>query len=151
MARQTLALNSVSKLYENSAGFPKVTFQFTYKFSRDGGAQGSIALTQLDGPIPNGFVVQNSFLDVTTPLGSAGLATAAVTTGQGAGDLVVATLISIAPFSTTGPKVTIPLLGTIATWIKMTADRSPAIVVAVADLNAGSLNLFVEGFLSLAP
>lgn len=132
-------------------GWPKKTYQFTYKFSRDGGAAGSIALAQLDGPIPSNFVLQNSFLDITTALGSAGLATAAVTTGQGAGDLVVATAFSIAPFSTTGPKITIPLLGTIATWIKMTADRSPALVVAIADLNAGAFNLFCEGYLSVAP
>lgn len=130
------------------AGWPKKTFQFTYDFSVNGGAQGSIALTQIDGPLPNTFVLQNSFIDVVTPLGSGGLALAAVTTGQGAGDLVVATLFSGAPFSTTGPKVTIPLLGTIATWLKMTANRSPALVVSIADVNAGRFNLFCEGYLS---
>src|SRR5438552_2812540 len=130
------------------AGWPKKTYQFVYDFSVNGGVAGTIALTQLDGPLPNTFVLQNSFLDVITPLGSAGLALAAVTTGQGAGDLVVAGAFSIAPFSTTGPKVTIPLLGTINTWIKMTADRSPALVVSIANLNAGKLNLFCEGYLS---
>jgi hypothetical protein len=130
------------------AGWPKKTFQFVYDFSVLGGSAGSIPLTQLDGPLPDTLILQNAFIDVITPLGSAGLALAALTTGQGAGDLVVATAFSGAPFSSTGPKVTIPLLGTILTWVKMTGNRSPALVVSIADLSAGKFNLFCEGYVS---
>lgn len=149
MAIQTLILNTTNRLYEPLGGQPKTVYQFVYDFSVNGGAQGTIALTQVNGALPTGFIVQNSFVDILTQLGSGGAAVAAVTSGQGAGDLVAATVIAGAPFSTAGPKITIPLLGTIATWIKMTAGRTPALVVTIADLNAGKFNMFVEGVLSV--
>ncbi len=127
----------------------KQSYQFTYSFAVNGGAQGTILLTQVDGPIPDDFVIQNAWIDVLTILGSAGAAEAALTSGQGAGDLVAATVIAGAPWSTTGAKVTIPLIGTINTWVRTTAVRSPAIVVTVADLNAGRFHLFVEGYVSV--
>lgn len=126
----------------------KQVLQFVYDFAVLGGAAGSISLTQISGGLPNNFIIQNAFLDIITPLGSAGAATGAVTTGQLANDLVSATVVAGAPFSTTGPKVTIPLIGTIGTWIKTTAARTPALVVASADLNAGKFNLFIEGVIS---
>lgn len=148
MARQTLALNTTNKLYENTAGFPKASYQFVYDFSVLGGATGTILLTALDGALPNNLVIQNAFLDIITPLGSGGAAVVAVTTGQGANDLVAATVIAGAPFNTAGPKVNVPLIGTVATWIKTTAQRSPAFVVSISALNAGKANLFIEGYLS---
>lgn len=130
------------------AASAKAAYGFVYNFATLGGAQGTIPLTALTTAIPNNFVIQNAFLDVITPLGSGGAATAAVTTGQSAGDLVAATVVIGAPFSVTGPKVMIPLFGTIATWIKTTSTRTPAIVIALADLNAGKFNVFVEGYVS---
>lgn len=144
-------------VYQRSAGVyavvanlkgSKVSYKFVYDFAVLGGATGSIALTQVDGPLPDKFIMQNVLLDVITPLGTGGAATAALTTGQGAGDLVAATLVAGVPWSTAGLKVTTILLGTIATLIKATAQRSPALVVAIAALNAGKFNLFVEGYLS---
>jgi len=128
------------------AGWPKKTFQFVYDFSVVGGTTGSIALTQSDGPLPNNFIVQNVLMQIKTPLTSVGLATAALTTGQSVGDLVAATVVAGVPWSTIGLKVTTVLLGTIATQLLLTADRSPALVVAVANLNGGAFALFVEGF-----
>lgn len=148
MPISSLVLDDTTKLYVTGSGAPKSIYQFVYSFAINGGAQGTIALTQTNGPLPTNFVLMNSFVDVITPLGSAGLSLAALTTGQSANDLVVATAFSGAPFSTGGPKVTLPLIGTVATWIKMTGNRNPAIVVSVADLNAGKLNLFCEGCLS---
>jgi len=148
MAIQMLTLNSSNKLYETGVGAGKSIFQFVYSFADLGGATGSIPLTQINGPIPNNFIVQNAFVDVISGFTGGAGSTGALTTGQGAGDLVIATVIAGAPFSTTGPKVTIPLFGTIATWIKATADRSPALVVAVNAVTAGKFNLFVEGALS---
>lgn len=147
MAIATVTKNLTTGLYEFPGGVPKAVYQFVYDFAVLGGAQASIPLTQLNGALPNNFVIQNAFLDVLTPLTGA-LAVAAVTTGQAANDLVVATVIAGAPFSAGGVKVTIPLIGTIATWIKTTAQRSPAIVISVANVTAGKFNLFLEGYLS---
>lgn len=148
MAIQTIVSNTTSKFYEFLGGQPKAIYQFTYDFAVNGGAQGSINLTQINGPLPSNFVIQNALVDVITALGSGGAATAALTTGQSAGDLQTATVAAGAPWSSAGMKATTILLGTIATQIKTTAQRTPALVVAIADLNAGKLNLFIEGFLS---
>lgn len=126
----------------------KQTFMFTYDFATLGGAVGSITLTQHDGPLPDDFIIQNAFIDVITPLASGGAATGALTTGQSAGDLVAATVVAGAPWSTTGQKITIPLLGTIATWIKTTDERDPTLVIATAALTAGAFNVFLEGYVS---
>jgi len=139
---------ATQSLGEMSVGSFKQTFQYVYDFTVLGGATGSIPLTQINGPLPNNFIIQNAFIDVISGLTAGALATGAVSSGQSAGDLVIATLIAGAPFSTTGPKITIPLLGTIASWIKTSAQRSPALVVAVNAITAGKFNLWVEGVLS---
>lgn len=148
MAISALTLDDVTKLYVPGSGAPKSIYQFVYDFTVNGGAVGSIPLTQINGPLPNNFLIQNCCMDVITGLTGGAGATGAVTSGQAANDLVIATIVAGAPFSTTGPKITIPLLGTIATWIKTTAQRSPALVVAVNAFTAGKFNLWVEGIIS---
>lgn len=148
MARQTLALNTTNKLYENTAGFPKASYQFVYDFSVLGGATGTIPLTASDGALPNNFVVQNVLVDMITGLIGGVGSTVALTTGQTVNDLVAATVVAGAPWSTTGLKATLVLMGTIATLIKTTSTRSPAIVVAVNALTAGKFNVFIEGYFS---
>lgn len=146
MAIQTLILNTTTKLYELLGGQPKAVYQYTYDFAVNGGLQGSIPLTQINGALPDKFIAQNVIVDEITPLASGGLALIALTTGQSAGDLVVASAVGGAPWSSAGLKATLILLGTIASQIKMTAARTPAIVVSIADLNAGKFSLLVEGF-----
>lgn len=126
----------------------KRTFRFTYDFATHGGAVGAITLTARDGALPNNFIIQNAFLDVLTAFTTAAAGEGAVSTGQGAGDLVAATVVSGAPYSSTGRKVTIPLLGTIGTWIKTTAARSPTFTISVGAITAGKFNLFIEGYIS---
>lgn len=133
---------------DNLVSGKKTFYKFVYDFSVLGGAQGTIPLTQANGTLPNNFIVQNVLVDVITPLGSAGLALIAATTGQSAGDLIAAAAVGGAPWSSTGLKATLVLLGTVATQIKTTATRTPALVVSIADLNAGKLNIFLEGYLS---
>lgn len=148
MPISSLVLNDSTKLYQTLGGQPKAIYQFVWDFAVLGGTVGSIPLTQINGPLPNNFIIQNASMDVITGLTGGAGATGAVTSGQVANDLVIATLVAGAPFSTAGPKVTIPLLGTVATWIKTTAQRSPALVIAVNAFTAGKFNLFVEGVLS---
>ena len=132
----------------NPVALVQRTYKFTYDFAVNGGAVSTIVLSQADGPLPTNFVIQNASLDILTALTSGGAATAGLGTPQGAGDLVTATLISGAPWSSTGPKATAVLLATVGTWIKTTAGRSPAIVVGLFALTAGKFHLFVEGYVS---
>jgi len=118
---------------------------FSYSYATQGGAQGTIKLRQPYGPLPSGFIIQNAFIHVDTALGSAGAATAALTSGESANDIVSATVVAGAPWSSTGNKVTIPLQGTIATWITLTAAREPSLVIATADLNGGAFYLYIMG------
>lgn len=143
------SVNTTAAVYVANTGLGlKSIYKFIYDFSVLGGATGSIPLTQTDGPLPASFVVQNVFIDVLSGLTGGVGATGAITTGQAAGDLVIATIVAGAPFSTTGLKVTVSLLGTIATWVKTTAERSPALVIAVNAVTAGKFNLMVEGVIS---
>lgn len=110
-----------------------------YDFAVDGGAVGSIVLRSNDGPIPNGSIVTNGILEVTTALDSGGSATAAVQV-QAANDTINAAAFGGAPWSSTGRKSTIPV-GTGATSLKTTAERNPTLVVATAALTAGKFTL----------
>lgn len=123
----------------------RTTYGYKYKFANDGGAAGDIVLT--GNALTPGFIVRQAILDVITAPTSGGGATIAVSTGQGAGDLVAATGIAGAPWSTTGIKDTIPV-DTAATSIKMTGIRLPKITIATADLIGGEFNLFIEGWVS---
>jgi hypothetical protein len=122
-------------------------YVYNYDFSRDGGSQGSIALSPSSGSqggnLPSGFVITGAILEVITPLDSAGhTATVALSSGESAGDLQAATIVSGAPWSTTGLKALTALL-------KTTGSDAPAMVVAVQDLTAGKFMLHIEGYLSM--
>jgi hypothetical protein len=115
-----------------------------YSFAVDGGAISTIPLrgsAGSQGPIPSGSVILEAFLDVTTGFTTGSAATAALTV-EAANDLVSATLVSGAPYSTTGLKATLPVF-TAATMIKLTADRTPSIVIATGTITAGVLALVI--------
>ena len=120
------------------------TWTGTYSFARDGGATGSIVLASDDGPLPIGSYVVGGFIDVATPLSTldasaAGPSTAALQV-NGANDLVSATSVGGAPWSSTGNKDIIPD-STGSTAIELTAERQPTMVVAVEALDAGAFTL----------
>lgn len=123
---------------EGTPGVKEVSGE--YDFAVDGGAVGTITLRG-DNRIPNGSVVLGGYIDVTTLVTSGGAATLAAQV-QGAGDLVAATVVSGAPWSTTGVKSVVPVF-TGASAIKLTAERSLAVVVAVAALTAGKFKVVV--------
>lgn len=110
-----------------------------YDFTRDGGAISTIILRSEDGPIPAGSYIVSGVLDILTLFTTGTAATAALTV-EGANDLVSATVVSGAPYSTTGLKSIIPV-GTGATAIKTTATRAPSIVIATGTITAGKLRL----------
>lgn len=115
------------------------SYRGEYDFAVDGGAVSTIVLRSNDGPIPAGSYVVEGLVEVLTPFTTAAGATAALTV-EGANDVVSATIVSGAPYSTTGIKDIVPTL-TAATIIKTTVDRAPSIVIATGAVTAGKLRL----------
>lgn len=110
-----------------------------YDFAVDGGAISTIVLRSNDGPIPAGSYIMSGILDILTLFTTGSAATAALTV-EAANDIVSATVVSGAPYSTTGLKSIIPV-GTGATAIKTTVSRAPSIVIATGTITAGKLRL----------
>lgn len=109
-----------------------------YDFAVDGGAVSSIPMrggaATLGGGIPSGAVVTSGYIEVDTPLTSGGAATVAVT-AESAGDIQAAAAVTGAPWSTTGRKAIT------FTGAKMTANRTPTVVVAAFALTAGKFRV----------
>lgn len=107
-----------------------------YDFAVDGGAQGTLALR--GDAMPSGAIVENMLIRVLTILAGA-TATVALTTGESAGDLLAASAISGAPWSTTGAKR--GALTASSTPITLTATRTVSAVIATANLTAGKFEV----------
>jgi hypothetical protein len=135
------------QLGDQVIGRKKLMLKCNYLFSRDGGAVSTIALkdvlTGKDCKLPNKAIIHDVLFDAYTAVTSGGSATVAFTTGQNSGDLKAAT----AKASWTGLVAGVPV-GTAATSVKLTAERTISAVVATAALTAGKINVFIEYFLS---
>jgi hypothetical protein len=124
-----------------------------YNFARQGGAVGTLKLIYPPDPafpggapsgtLPANAIVTGCYIDVITAPTSGGSATIALSTGQGAADLLAAT----AKASFTGIMACIPV-GTAATAIKLTADSVPTLTIATAALTAGVINVHIQYVLS---
>lgn len=116
---------------------------YLYDFAKMGGAVGDIFLR--GHSLPKGAVVTNSYMDVLTAITS-GTSTATVAVAvEGAGDVQAATLVSAAPWSTTGLKdTTNPEPGVETGYIKTTTHRHPKVTVAVEALTAGKFYVVLE-------
>ena len=122
-----------------------------YKFSRDGGAVSTIDLKlpgedEVAATLPDNAVIWDGCIDVLTAVTSGGAAEMSLQ-ANAADDLVIATVVAGAPWSTTGLKVIIPV-GSVATAIKLTAARTIQSAVSVAVLTAGEFNVFLFYLLS---
>lgn len=112
-----------------------------FDFAVDGGAVSTITLrspraVSTGNDIPAGSVIEGGYVEVDTGFTSGGAATLAASL-ESAGDLVAATVVSGAPWSTTGRKAVIPVF-TAAASVKTTVKRSITVTVAVAALTAGA-------------
>ncbi|MFC3986797.1 hypothetical protein [Streptosporangium jomthongense] len=117
-----------------------------YDFAVDGGAVSTITLRSAPGDsngndIPAGSVIVGGYIEVDTAVTSGGSATVGVNS-EGAGDLLAATAVSGAPWSTTGRKAITPVF-TAGTSVKTTARRNLAIAIATAALTAGKFRVVV--------
>jgi hypothetical protein len=106
-----------------------------YSFATDAGAIGTIVLRSNDGQIPAGSVIEGGYLEVDTLFTTGTAATAAITV-EAANDIISATIVSGAPYSTTGRKSIIPAF-TGATTVKTSVARSPSMVIATGTITAG--------------
>jgi hypothetical protein len=112
--------------------------QGEYDFAVDGGAIGTIALRgggALGGLIPAGSVLLGGYIEIDTGFTTSTAATMAVQ-AEAANDLQTATVVSGAPFSTTGRKAIVPVW-TAATTVKTTAARALTAVIATGTITAG--------------
>lgn len=123
---------------EGTGGLKEVRGE--YDFAVQGGAVSTIVLTG-DNAIPAGSIVMGGLIEVDTVVTSGGAATLGVNL-ESAGDILAATVVSGAPWSSTGRKSVIPVF-TGATTVKTTVSRSLAVTVAVAALTAGKFRVIL--------
>lgn len=112
-----------------------------YDFAVQGGAIGTVNLVGEDGKavvLPNKAVVVDCLIDVLTQGATSASGTLALGTGQAGNDLKAAT----AAASYTGRVACVPV-GSAATVIKLTADRTMTATIATGALTAGKLWVYV--------
>lgn len=115
-----------------------------YDFAVDGGAVGAITLRgvgPLGNVIPKGSFIVSGYVEVLTPFTTSASGTGALKI-EGADDLIAATIVSGAPWSTTGRKSIIPA-GTGATSVKTTAERNLVFTIATGAITAGKFRAVV--------
>ena len=113
--------------------------KYTYDFATLGGAVSTITLT--GDALPANAIVIGGFMEVLTLL-AAGLNATGALQLEGANDLLAATVIAGAPWSSIGRKAIIPVF-TAASAVKTSVARTPALVVGVAAVTSGKFNLFL--------
>ncbi|MGW6790052.1 hypothetical protein [Streptomyces chartreusis] len=112
-----------------------------YDFAVDGGAIGTI--TMRGDTIPNGAILLDSFVSVTTGFTPTTTTTVALTV-QSAGDLRAAALTNASPavISTTGAKRLLVDQAD-ADLVQLTADRAISLVIAAGAVTAGKCSVVV--------
>lgn len=106
--------------------------------------QRTVAAHGLGVTIPTLAIVVGGFLQVETALDSADHSGTVAFSVQAANDLITASAISGAPFSTTGQKAIVPKANTPeSTGIALTAPRELTATVATTALTVGKATLFV--------
>jgi hypothetical protein len=121
---------------EGTVGIKTATGE--YDFAVDGGAGGTITMRgsgALGGVIPAGSVIMGGYIEIDT-LFTTGTAATMALQAESAGDLQAATVVSGAPYSTTGRKAIVPVW-TAATFIKTTVARNLTAVIATGTITAG--------------
>jgi hypothetical protein len=116
-----------------------------YDFALQGGAISTVNLVDEDGKacvVPKGAVIRDVLIDVITA-GTTGTGATMALTAQSAGDLKAA----LAAASYTGLVAGIPV-GTTATAIKLTADRTLQATIATGTFTAGKWYVLIEYILS---
>jgi hypothetical protein len=117
--------------------------QAVWDFSVQGGAVGDIDLLDVFGKkalLPSGALIRDIAVHVETLVTSGGAATLALKS-EGAADLLGAT--AVASFAANANLDGVPV-GTAATVVRLTAERTLKLTVAVTALTAGKVHAFVD-------
>lgn len=114
-----------------------------YDFAVQGGAVGAVTLLDVStgkaAVLPKGAIVRDCLIDVITPGTTSASGTMALGTGQATNDLKAA----LAAASYTGLVACVPV-GTAASAIKLTADRTMSGTIATGALTAGKWYVIVH-------
>lgn len=119
----------------------KRTVAAQYDFAKLGGAVGDYALGVR---IPAGAIIVNAFAHVQTAATSVDSTATIALKVETANNIFTAAAVSGAPWSTTGMKLGIPDLATVADYKTVSAEAELTMSIAVQDLTAGKINFFVE-------
>lgn len=115
-------------------------YVLSWDFARDGGAIGDIAFR---GPqIPSGFRITSAFLETITGLTGGSNATIAIKLNA-ANDILSEVVLT--NFAAAGVDPGIPV-GTAATAVKATANRTVYLTVGTAALTAGKMRVVFYGY-----
>lgn len=120
-----------------------------FSFAKQGGAVGDISLlTDLNSPtsyakLPANAIIKQVTIDILTAMASAGGAGTIALKAVGAGDLLAA----VDADTLSGLVAGIPV-GSAATAIKLTAEKTIKATVAVEALTAGKFNAIIEYYIS---
>lgn len=115
-----------------------------WKFSRDGGAVGSISLKDQDGlstfSIPANAVIVNAFLVVRAAVTSGGALTLGLQ-AEAANDLLSAQ--AVAGLTLNAKIQGIPVSGTLSSAVLVTAARVPSLLFSAAAATAGEFDVYI--------
>jgi len=113
-----------------------------WSFAVQGGAVSTISLLDDDGQVlklPSGAIITQCFIDVVTAMASGGGTGTIALTSNAAADLKAA----VDADTLSGIVACIPV-GTAATSIKLTAERTISVAIATEALTAGKFNLYIS-------
>lgn len=120
------------------------TVKAIYDYSQVGGLVSTVTLRDESGApvkLPKGALVRDCIIDVVSAI--VGGNTISIGTGQAADDLKGSTAVG----SITGRVACIPV-GTAATAIKLTADRTPTMTIGTSAITGGKINVWIDYVLS---
>lgn len=93
--------------------------------------------------LPKGAIVINAFARVLTAFTSTNSTATIAVKVEAANDIFMAAAVSGAPFSTTGMKLAIPDLATVADYKVATAEREVTLSIAVEAILGGKADFYI--------
>lgn len=122
---------------------PIRTCYVKYDFAADGGVIGTITPKVANCTIPKNSIITKVWVNSTTAVTSGGLATVSIGTSAGSSTTALLGATAKASLSLNAVMNGVPVMDTSATWVKLSAAGKVTCTVAVADLTAGVIEIWV--------